>query len=141
MTKNNFIICCLFKTCTLQLAAQNNEIQNPAGKTSGVSKDMIEDTLDFYDETLYETSPNKNIFVWLIENPQLLSDVTVNPDAKLSALLITIPDTYKFLDIKLYDKNFGPLLTRRRTPGTIELDISEFSNGIYYLKLINTQTH
>lgn len=141
MNKLHNTITLTFLILSYSLFAQNTQSQKPTGQNSGTSKDMIEDTLDFYNESLYEASPSKNIFVLLVENPQLLSDVSVTPDVKELAVNIKIPDTYKFLDIKLYDKNFALLLTRRRTPGTIPLDIAGFSNGIYYLKLIHTETH
>jgi len=115
MTKLHYSITLTLLILSYSLFAQNTQSQKPTGQNSGTSKDMIEDTLDFYNESLYEASPSKNIFVLLVENPQLLSDVSVTPDVKELAVNIKIPDTYKFLDIKLYDKNFALLLTRRRT--------------------------
>ncbi len=140
MTKLLYTFTSITLIFSCSLFAQNTQSLNTGSQSSAISKDMTEDTLDFYNESLYEASPSKNIFVLLVENPQLLPDVSVTPDVKELAINIKIPETYKFLDIKLYDKNFTPLLTRRRTPGLISMDISGFNKGIYYLKLINTQT-
>lgn len=137
MNKTFFLITfCVFLS-SLCIKAQNNKNNESDNE---IYNDLLNDSLDLFDEFVYDESPNNQLFLLTVENQEKFSDISVYPNLTSLIININIPDSYKYLDINFYNTEGNTVLNRRRTPGLINLDISGFKNGIYYMQLIDPQS-
>jgi hypothetical protein len=69
-----------------------------------------------------------------------LEDIGMYPNPTRDVLNLQIPNDISEVDIVICD-NFGKLLLNmnRKNPGTVSLDMSGFSTGIYYIKVIGSE--
>jgi len=119
------------------ICAQNNKNAGTPAVINALeinSSSLLDDLLN----NSFEIDPlDEKLIITNLENTDLFEDITVSPNPSSDKISFEIPETYTYIDVKIFDAQAKQLLHHRKTMGIQSIDLHNLPVGMYFMQIIS----